>query len=90
MSTLILVGRVSSGLVGRKKKSSLPPPMAHFLPHVLFSIITREKLCRFSVSKKKKKKEAAANNSLCELETSVALQKLGKLSHPSYEIFRNF
>lgn len=62
--------------------------MAHFLPHVLFSIITREKLCRFSVLKKKEEEEAS--NSLCELETSVVLQKLGKLSHPSYEIFRNF
>lgn len=51
--------------------------MAHFLPLVLFSIITRKKLCRFSVFKKKEEK--AANNSLYELETSMALQKLGKV-----------
>lgn len=69
MSKLILYGRVFLGLwVGEKKSNDLPPPTAHFLPHTLLSIITREKLRRFSFFKKKKK----ANNSLQEPKASMA------------------
>lgn len=57
MSKLILHGRVFPGLwVGGEKNQIICYLQLHFfLPLMLFSIITREKLWRFSFFKKEKK-----------------------------------
>lgn len=73
---------------GQEKRSSLPPPVAHFLPLVLFSIITRKKLCRFSVLKKKKKKPPITL--YMSLRPQWHCRSQGKLSYPSVWDFQEF